>query len=66
MSTIATLDQQIEYMERHVKRTRLTIPDRVKGGHLSEERALQILACASSTLQTLTQLRGLTRVGEAA
>jgi hypothetical protein len=65
MSTTATLDQQIEYMERHVKYMRKSIPLQVEAGRLSEARGMQILATASSTLQTLTQLRGLARIGEA-
>lgn len=64
MSTIATLDQQIEYLERHVKHIKKTIPLQVKDGRLSDERAISILAAASSALQTLTQLRGIVRIGE--
>lgn len=64
MSTTATLDQQIEYLERHVKHIKKTIPFQVKDGRLNDERAMSILAAASSALQTLTQLRGIVRIGE--
>lgn len=64
MSTTATLDQQIEYIERHIKYLKKTIPLQVKDGKLSDERAISILAAASSSLQTLTQLRGIVRIGE--
>lgn len=66
MSTFATLDQQIDYMERHIKYAKKNLPARVKDGQITAERATQIMVCASSVLQTLTQLRGMARIGEAA
>lgn len=64
MSSNATLDQQIDYMERHIKKMKKILPQQVNDGKISDERSIQILSSASSILQTLTQLRGITRIGE--
>lgn len=66
MSMTATLDQQIDYMERQVRHHKKALLVQVEAGRLTAERASHILACASSALQTLTQLRGLANAGEAA
>lgn len=62
---MTSIDQQIEWLERQVRHQRKLLPQQVEAGRMTEEGAVFALACASSALQTLTQLRALTRSAQA-
>jgi len=57
-----TINDQIEWVQSQVRYMKKNHPAKVEAGELSKERATYLLACASATLQTLTQLRGLVQV----
>lgn len=57
----ADINQQIFWLEGHIKHMKRSLPDAVASGRLSGEAATYKLTAACCALQTLTQLRGLTR-----
>lgn len=56
-----TIDQQIEWLRKHIRRNKTAYPERVASGQLRLEHATHMMACAESAYQTLSQLRALAR-----
>ena len=54
-----TIDEQIKWVEGHIRHMRKSFPEQVAAGRLPQERASYLVAAAQATLETLTQLRGL-------
>lgn len=55
------IDQQIEWLRKHIRNSKIAYPERVARGQMQLAHATHLLACAESTLQTLSQLRALAR-----
>ena len=58
-----TLDEQIKWVEGRIKNMRANSPRDIEAGRATQERVSYNLAVAQSTLETLTQLRGILKRG---